>query len=762
MRLSCWLANLLGTFNPQRSTAMNETIRANTIALSPNDHDDESRNNSGNPSFDSILNARLSRRNLLKGGIGLAASTYFGGALVGCNSDSDAADEMPVFNFNAVAKSIADALTVPSGYTARVLYRLGDPIDGSVADYRNDGTDTAASFLHRAGDHHDGMHYFGLNSAGTSIDASNSKRGLLVMNHENITQIFLHSADEVAAGMPTSGRVPAQIDKEVNVHGVSIIEVVRDGGPFQVNKGSGWNRRITAASLMDLSGPVRGDSAVVTKFSPGGTQTRGTLNNCANGYTPWGTYLTCEENWAGYFKCPASSALDTKSAAAKNRYIGSGASNGSYGWANPNGGDLSGEDLYARWDITPGVSANADFRNAANTMGWVVEIDPYSPTSVPRKRTAMGRFGHEGAMPAKVVAGKPLVYYMGDDARGEYIYKYVSTRNWDAADANIGGLVIGDKYLDDGKLYVATFNADGSGTWTELTISNSTIASASFGFANQADVLVNCRIAADVVGATPMDRPEWTGVHPNSGDIYITLTNNSDRGKTGATTGGKPRGLDAANPRYYDDGEGNKGNPNGHIVRIKESGSNPAATTFNWDVYLFGAESGLDATSINISGLTDENDFSSPDGLWFSKAKPGLMWLQTDDGAYTDVTNCMMLAALPGTHGDGGSVSVINNSVPSNTNANQTVTTYAGKDATSATLRRFLVGPKGCEITGICETPDGKAIFVNIQHPGESSSAANIAVPALYQSGWPGTSGVDRPRSSTVVITKDDGGTIAI
>lgn len=749
---------------------MNDRINALGTELSPNEHDDEVRNPSANPTFESVLNARLSRRNVLKGGFGLAAGTFFGGALTGCLSDSNSvaapvapvAPAAPTFNFNAVAKSVADTLTVPSGYTARVLYRLGDPIDGSVADYRNDGTDSADSFEHRAGDHHDGMHYFGLNTAGTSADYANSKRGLLVMNHENITQIFLHTASDVAATMPTSSRVPAQIDKEVNVHGVSVIEIVRDGGPFQVNKGSAFNRRITAASLMDMSGPVRGHSLLATKFSPGATQTRGTLNNCAHGYTPWGTYLTCEENWAGYFKRPASSTLSAKAAAAQNRYMGSSASNGSYGWANPTGGDTSGSDKYLRWDITPGTAANSDFRNAANTMGWVVEIDPYSPTSVPRKRTAMGRFGHEGAMPAKVEAGKPIVYYMGDDARGEYIYKYVSNKKWDAADAAIRGLVIGDKYLDDGKLYVATFKADGSGTWTELNIANPAIAAAAFGFTDQADVLVNCRLAADAVGATPMDRPEWTGVHPVTGEIYVTLTNNSDRGKTGTTTGGKPRGLDAANPRFYNDGENNVGNPNGHIIRMKETGSLPAATTFAWDVYLFGAETGLDTANINISGLTDDNDFSSPDGLWFSDAKPGLLWVQTDDGSYADVTNCMMLAALPGTQGDGGKVSVTSLSVPSNAGANQTVDTYAGKDATTATLRRFLVGPKGCEITGITETPDGKAIFVNIQHPGEDSTAANIANPALYQSGWPGVSGVDRPRSATIVITKDDGGTIAI
>ncbi|NHC07818.1 PhoX family protein [Azonexus fungiphilus] len=272
-------------------------------------------------------------------------------------------------------------------------------------------------------------------------------------------------------------------------------------------------------------------------------------------------------------------------------------------------------------------------------------------------------------------------------------------------------LTSGNKYLDDGKLYVATFNADGSGIWTELNSANPAIAAAAYGFADQADVLINCR-------------------------------------------------LDAANPRYYNDGEGRTGNPNGHIVRIHESGGDPSATGFNWDVYLFGAEDDqFGNASVNISGLTDDNNFSSPDGLWFSQAVPGLMWLQTDDGAYTDVTNCMMLAALPGKYGDGGAVSVTNLAVPSNAGADQTVTTYAGTDATPATLRRFLVGPKGCEITGITETPDGKTIFVNIQHPGENTAAGDIAIPANYESHWP-DGGTARPRSTTVVITKNDGGLI--
>lgn len=732
---------------------------------SPNGEDDVSKNHSGNSSFDDVLNARLARRSMLKGGFGLAATGFMGLGLSACGGGSDS-DNSFKLGFTAVAKNLDDAVTLPAGYSYSVLYRLGDPINLATAAYANDGSDTAASFNYRAGDHHDGMAYFGLNAAGTAKDLSNATRGLLCINHENMTQIFLHTAAEVGVGFSTSARLAAQIDKEVNAHGVSVIEVLKQSAAFSVNKLSGFNRRITAATEMDLAGPVSGNALVRTKFSPTGVKTRGTVNNCANGITPWGTYLTCEENWAGYFKRPASAnPATTKEQVAQNRYMGTSASNGSYGWANPSGGDTSGTDLYNRWNITAtGATAADDFRHAANTFGWVVEIDPFAPASTPVKRTALGRFGHEGAMLGKVEAGKPIVYYMGDDSRGEYIYKYVSTQNWDTADAN-GGLSAGDKYLNDGKLYVAKFNADGTGQWIELSTSNTNIAAGytaygfNYSFADQADVLVNCRLAADAVGATPMDRPEWAGVHPTTGEIYVTLTNNSQRGTAGTFSSGKSRALDAANPRYYNDGEGNMGNPNGHIIRMKEAGGNGAATTFDWDVYLFGAETGLDTTSINISGLTADNDFSSPDGLWFSRAIPGLMWIQTDDGAYTDVSNCMMLAALPGKHGDGGAVSVTNLAVPSNGNADQTVTTYVGKDATTSTLKRFLVGPKQCEITGITETPDGKTIFVNIQHPGEDTAAADIASPTNYGSHWP-DGGNARPRSATIVITKNDGGLV--
>lgn len=451
---------------------MSDTISKHHPA-SPNGHDDICNNLSNNQPFDAVLSHRLSRRQVLKGGFGLAATTLMSGGLAGClGGGSSGSGSSPfALNFTAVPKSLADTISVPSGYTATAIYRLGDPLTAATSDYANNGSDTAASFTSRAGDCHDGMHYFGLNNAGTAKDLSNANRGLLVMNHEYINQPFLHTAAEVSAGFTATARVASQIDKEVNAHGVSIVEVSKANGSYSTSKSSNFNRRITAATVMDIAGPAAGSTLMQTKFSPTGSQTRGTVNNCANGYTPWGTYLTCEENWAGYFKRGSDTVTRSSGETTALSRYGVTSSNGNYGWANPSGGDTSGTDLYNRWNVAKTNSSPAlDFANVANTMGWVVEIDPFAPTSTPRKRTALGRFAHEGAMPAKVSAGKPIVYYMGDDSRGEYIYKFVSSQNWDANDAN-GGLAAGDKYLNSGKLYVAKFAADGSGSWLELNLS---------------------------------------------------------------------------------------------------------------------------------------------------------------------------------------------------------------------------------------------------------------------------------------------------
>ncbi len=716
---------------------------------SPMELEDIGINHSNNPEFESVLNARLSRRSLLQGSFGLAASAFMGGGLAACaDVDTIETPKTLQLNFSPIGKNLADAVTVPPGYSARVLFRLGDPMTTATPAYANDGTDTGASYANRAGDHHDGMYYFGLSSTGLfSLNASD--RGLLVMNHEAITPAFLHATGPtIVSGVRT---VNDEVIKELNVHGVSVIEVGKSNNSYTYLQGSSFNRRVTTNTDMILSGPAAG-SMMITRYSTNGTRTRGTVNNCANGFTPWGTYLTCEENWAGYFRRITATDNPTRSAkelASFARYGVQG--NGRELWATAVATDPN-DTTFSRWNtMRTGTSADGsdDFRNVVNTYGWVVEIDPFNPTSTPKKRTALGRFGHEGAWLGPVRAGQPLVWYSGDDSRGEYMYKFVSTANWDPADAT-RGLAAGDKYMDAGKLYVARFNADGTGQWVELTfgLNGITASNPAYAFADQADVCINTRLAADVAGATKMDRPEWGAVNPVNGDVYLTLTNNNSTIRTLANT-------DPANPRFYNDprttGTAQRGNPNGHIIRWAETGGLVSATTFAWDIFLFGARASVTDPNINVSGLTAGNDFSSPDGAWFGRN--GLLWIQTDDGAYTDVTNCMMLACIPGRVGDGTTRTIVNTDGA----ATKSVTTKVGAQMTEASLRRFLVGPKECEITGITETPDGKAIFVNIQHPGEDTTP-NFATRA-YGSNWP-DGGTSRPRSATIVITKDDGGDI--
>lgn len=690
-------------------------------------------------------------------------------------------------DFVPVIKNLNDIVTVPAGYSVTVLYRLGDPLNGNAGAYANNGSDTG--FANRAGDHHDGMTYFGLSAAGASPDAANNSRGLLVLNHENITQIYLHPAGPTTVN---GARPTAEVIKEIEAHGVSVVEVSRagGGGAWSYAQGSALNRRVTPFTPMSLNGPVAGSPLLFTAYSPTGRQGRGTINNCANGTMPWNTYLTCEENWAGYFRREAgdnarrTAALGARSVTAFNRYgLGMGAGDrlkaGNYGWATAAPTAAGNTDI-AKFNATldPATPANGtgDFRNEPNQYGWVVEIDPFDAASVPRKRTALGRMNHEGCWPGRMVAGVRPAFYMGDDAQNEYIYKFVSTAPWATADANAAGrLAIGDKYLDAGTLYVARFAADGTGTWMPLLFGQNglTAANATYGFTDQADVLTHTRLAADVLGATRMDRPEWTAVNPVNGEMYCTLTNNSSR---------TPANTDVANPRAYTDlklPQGDRvnadppsppartsGNANGHIVRLRETGDTTEATSFIWDVYAFGAGADLDPVNVNLSGLDPNNDFSSPDGLWFGRnSNPSglvtpLLWIETDDGAYTDVTNCMLLAALPGSVNDGATRTITNTLTPASGSSSTGTQTARVGAAPGDRLRRFLVGPKECEITGVDTTPDGRSLFVNVQHPGENGNAANLTSnwPASQTAAAPG----NRPRSATIVITKDDGGVVGL
>lgn len=726
--------------------------------LTPYHEDQELDNNtSDNIHFRDILEQHISRRSLITKVASGAVALTLASTLTGCNdSDDDSGSNnggtTPVdpnkkpekLTFTPVAKNLHDIVTVPEGYEANVIYALGDSINPDIDEWDDNNIPSGPSFQFRSGDCHDGMHFFGLNNSTNRFDESVSAQGLLVMNHEYINQTFLHPKGPTKVN---GHRPEDEVIRETNAHGVSIVHIKKDAATQQVtiDKNSIFNRRITASTVMEFAGAAAGSNLLATRFSPAGRQTRGTHNNCGNGYTPWGTYLTTEENFIGYFaRSTTDDALRTPEEIIALKRYGLKAGSGSrYGWETAIG-QVESQVLYDRWNAdVKGTQATQDYRNGPNTFGWMVEIDPFDNRLNPVKRTSLGRFAHEDSA-CRAVAGQPLAFYMGDDSRGEYIYKFVSSAVWDAKDVN-RGYAAGDKYMNAGKLYVAKFNNDGSGQWIELAYGKNGLneSNTTYPFKSQADVVTFARLAGDSVGATKMDRPEWCTVNPVNGEVYVTLTNNSNRGKDYAT--------DAANPRNYTDlyngTKEQKGNVNGHIIRFKETDDKTTAETFKWDIYLFGAEASM-ASNINLSGLTDNNDLSSPDGMWFDPR--GVLWIQTDDGAYTDVTNCMMLAALPGQIGDGA---------PATTSNGQQ--TLVGAKVTDSTLRRFLVGPKQCEITGIAMTPDYKAIFINVQHPGEDS--ASYATP---ESNWPATqkdpsNKTARPRSATVVITRKDGGVIA-
>lgn len=661
------------------------------------------RNTSNNPTFDQIVSQR---RQFLKGSLSTAVAAFMGVNLVACGGDSNnnsnsssssssssssansssssssSSSAAPLLGFAAIATNRNDAISVPAGYSATAFVPWGTPLTGTMPAYKPDGSNSGADQEQQVGAHHDGVYFFPMDAKTTH---TNSSEGLLVMNHEYLDPNLFHPN-----GATLGETRPAdEVRKEIAGHGVSVIHIRKNGSNWEVVNGSPFNRRITGATPMDIRGPAAGSAKLATKYSPNGTATRGTLNNCGMGATPWNTYLTAEENWAGYF------VNKDATQPREHKEYSVGTKNGRYYWELAD----SGADEYIRFDAsTKGATALDDYRNEPNTFGWMVEIDPFDPEGRPQKRTALGRFGHEGVIFAPAVEGQPVVCYSGDDSTNEYIYKFVSTDNYHKATA--GGYL-----LNSGVLYVAKFNADGTGEWLPLDITNSDFtakaATAGVTFADQADVLINTRLAADIMGATKMDRPEWGAVHPDTGEVYFTLTNN-----TGRTT------TDAANPR--------PNNTTGHIIRWREIANNPRG--FNWDIFLLGGNVGTTTGSgSNAVALTAENHFASPDGLLIDTR--GVAWIQTDmsgsqqsDGPFG---NNQMLAA----------------------------------DPVTKEVKRFFVGPVDAEVTGVTLTPDLKTMFVNIQHPGDRST------PSSFTSHWP-EGGTARPRSATVIVTKNDGGII--
>ena len=610
-----------------------------------------------------------SRRIILKGGLSAAIAGLFApigvASLAGC-ATTGGASSGSVLGFKSVPLNTLDTVTVPEGYRAQVLYRWGDAVGiaGQMPTYKPDASNSAAEQALQAGMHHDGIHYFPLDG---------NRRGLLAMNHEYTDDGLLH-----VGGMQNWSA--EKVAKAQAAMGVSVIEVVAGAKGWEVVRPSRYARRITATTPMMITGPARGHAMMRTRDDASGAVVLGTINNCAHGYTPWGTYLTCEENFNGYFNGP------DKPDATQARW-GLKKSGAGYRW----------HEHDERFDV-------AKHPNEYNRFGWVVEIDPADPDSTPIKRTALGRAAHEGACVTQT-KDKRVVVYMGEDARFEYIYKFVSR---DAV--RPGGAKTNADLLDHGTLFVARFEADGRGQWIELSQGRNGLG-AEQGFATQGDVVIKARQASDLVGATKMDRPEWITADPNSGWVYCTLTNNSNRGKPGFL------GVDAANPRTD--------NTMGNIIRWKEDGDFDGRS-FSWNHFVMAGDPTL--TRADAKGNVRGDSFGSPDGLWCDTR--GVLWVQTDistsvlgKGDYQGMSNNMMLAA----------------------------------DVATGEMRRFLVGPRGCEITGCIATPDLRTMFINIQHPGETASErSNPDAPSIISS-WPDQA---RPRSATVVITKLDGGVI--
>ena len=638
----------------------------------------EDSNRSSNPSIHTVSDP--ARRTWLRG---TAAAAFLAplagvGGLAGCATAGSggtagagaapASGSGPLLGFKPVPIGNADTVVVPEGYRVQVIAPWGDPVglSGENAAFKPDAGNSAAEQEVQFGMHHDGIHYYPLEG---------SRRGLLVMNHEYVDDGLLHTD-----GMATW--TAEKVRKAQAAHGVSICEVAEQDGRWVVERPSPWARRITARTPMAISGPAAGHPLMRTAADPAGRRILGTLNNCGSGRTPWGTYLTCEENFAFYFNGVAQPDEHQRR------------------WGlRPNGRGYRWHAHDERFDV-------ARHPNEPNRFGWVVEIDPMNPSHTPVKRTALGRAAREGATVALTKAGRAVVY-MGEDAQFEYIYKFVSR---DAVKP--GGFAPNAELLDHGTLYVARFDADGRGRWLPLVHGQGPLTAAN-GFADQGEVLVKSRQASDALGATKMDRPEWIDID-KQGWVYCTLTNNSARGAKDQP------GTDAANPRAN--------NTMGHIIRWKEDGDHEGLA-FQWNHFVLAGDPFNERAE--AKGNVQGDGFGCPDGLWVDGR--GVLWIQTD-----------MHSAGMGK----GELAVLGNNA------------MLAADPRTGEVRRFLVGPIGCEITGATATPDGRTMFINIQHPGESPSERNDpADPARY-SNWPDKRPGARPRSATVVIRKADGGVI--
>ena len=616
-----------------------------------------------------IIAARLSRRAVLKG---MAAGGAFG--LFGCGTTaaSSSGDGSAPLTFTEVGRASDERHHVARGYSAQVLIRQGDPIRRGGPQYRP-GQQTGAEQEQQFGTDNDFIAYMPLPRGSRS-----SSRGLLGVNHEN------HRANLCFPGFKSAAQLTReQCEVQMAAQGFSIIEIAKEGNRWRLMEGSPGNRRISTNTEMRISGPAAGHPRMGTPSDPGGTRVFGTFNNCAGGTTPWGTILTAEENVQNYF---SGNAAQGPEAAARKRY------------------GITGRGRYEAWGRYF-ERFNLDKEpNEPNRFGWIVEIDPYDPKSTPVKRTALGRAAHECATQAVSHDGR-VAFYSGDDARMEYVYKFVTEARYDPSrpEAN-------RDLLDRGTLYAARFEANGRMRWLPLAHGQGPLTAAN-GFHSQADVVIEARRAGDLLGATPMDRPEDVEAHPLTGRVYVVLTYNESR---------KPDQVNPANPRAN--------NRFGHIVEIVPPLVNGkpdhAATECEWGFFLLGGNPADPAHGARYGGPVSANGWvAAPDNVAFDPK--GRIWISTDGQDDMAGFNDSLYAAQVSGPGRG-------------------------------VTRAFFNGPRGSEICGPEFTPDGRTLFLSVQHPGDEKGSS-FEKPSTR---WPDFQDGMPPRSSVLAITRDDGGEI--
>jgi secreted PhoX family phosphatase len=641
-----------------------------------------------------VIARRYGRRDILKGSLAVTAATALFGTAALTAGPGPARAASARFAFPELPSGIDETHHVAEGYDADVVIRWGDPLADGLAAF-DPGTMTAADQARRFGYNNDFLAFFPLDQAGT--------RGLLGVNHEFASPEVMFSGIKERPDRNDFAHITqAHVEVEMAAHGASVVEIALAEGKWRPVTGSRLNRRITAHTEMTVDGPAAGHDRLKTRDDPGGRRILGTINNCAGGQTPWGTYLTGEENFHGYFWTDRR----TEDGARRlTRGLG-GPQQRSYDRYGVPGNWYSWGRFHNRFNVDKEA-------NEPNRFGWIVEIDPFEPASTPVKHTALGRFRHEGAETIVNRDGR-VVVYSGDDARFDYVYRFVSS----------GRVRQGDKahnmrLLSEGTLSVARFNDDGTVTWLPLVFGEGPLTPAN-GFNSQADVVIDARLAADLLGATPMDRPEDVQPHPTSGKVVVILTNNAQR---------RPDRLDKANPRPE--------NHFGHIIEMTAPDGDHAAGTYRWDILIKCGDPRIAEVGAQWHpGTSADGWFACPDNCAFDAQ--GRLWISTDQGTSWVRTQ----------HADG---------------------LYAVE--TDGELRGlsklFYRAPVGAEVCGPCVTPDGTTLFIAVQHPGTDGvrdwkpfgRASTFDDPATR---WPDFSPAMPPRPAVVAIRRKGGGGIGM